>query len=111
MIYQQILDMEDKPNQKIVGIATSMSDIAVCVADVKQFATIDQLINVGKKANDLIGRTVEFFNKHKKRGSLGKHSLIDSDRCFTYRKTEISKGILCFSGKGAGRTRNAPDRL
>ena len=80
MIYQQILDMEDEPNQKIVGIATSMSDIAVCVADVKQFATIDQLINVIKKANGLIGRTVELFNKHKERGSLGEHSLIDSDR-------------------------------
>ena len=55
MIYQQILDMEDEPNQKIVGIATSMSDIAICVADVKQFATIDQLINIIKKANNLIG--------------------------------------------------------
>ena len=80
MIYQQILDMEDEPNQKIVSIATSMSDIAVCVADVKQFTTIDQLINIVKKANDLIGRTVEFFNKYKKRSSLGKHSLIDSVR-------------------------------
>ena len=78
MIYQQILDMEDEPNQKIVGIATSMSDIAICVADVKQFTTIDQLINIIKKANDLIGQTVEFFNKYKKRSSLGKHSLIDS---------------------------------
>ena len=55
MIYQQILDMEDEPNQKIVSIATSMSDITICVADVKQFTTIDQLINVVKKANDLIG--------------------------------------------------------
>ena len=95
--------MEDELNQKIADLVVSLSDIIVYVVDVKQFATIDQLINVGKKANDLIGRTVEFFNKHKKRGSLGKHSLIDSDRCFTYRKTEISKGILCFSGKGTGR--------
>ena len=55
MIYQQILDMEDEPNQKIVSIATSMSDIAICIADVKQFTTIDQLINIVKKANDLIG--------------------------------------------------------
>ena len=80
MIYQQILDMEDKPNQKIVSIATLMSDFTVCVADVKQFMTIDQLINVVKKANNLIGRTVEFFNKYKKHSSLGKHSLIDSVR-------------------------------
>ena len=78
MIYQQILDMEDKPNQKIISIATSMSDIAICVADVKQFVTIDQLINVIKKANDLISQTIEFFNKYKKHSSLGKHSLIDS---------------------------------
>ena len=78
MIYQQILDMEDEPNQKIVSIATSMSDIAICIADVKQFTTIDQLINIVKKANDLIGQTIEFFNKYKKHSSLGKHSLIDS---------------------------------
>ena len=58
MIYQQILDMEDEPNQKIVSIATLMSDITVCVADVKQFTTIDQLINVVRKSNDLICRTV-----------------------------------------------------
>ena len=77
MIYQQILDMEDEPNQKIISIATLMSDIAVCVADVKQFTTIDQLINVIKKANNLIGQTVEFFNKYKERGSLGEYSLID----------------------------------
>ena len=78
MIYQQILDMEDEPNQKIISIATLMSDIAICVADVKQFVTIDQLINIVKKANDLIGQTIEFFNKYKKHSSLGKHSLIDS---------------------------------
>ena len=70
--------MEDKPNQKIIGIATLMSDIAICVADMKQFVTIDQLINIVKKANNLIGQTIEFFNKYKKCSSLGKHSLIDS---------------------------------
>ena len=77
MIYQQILDMEDKPNQKIIGIATSMSDIAVCVADVKQFATIDQLKVVIEEANGLIGGAVEFFKKYKERGFLGEYSLID----------------------------------
>ena len=80
MIYQQILNMEDGFNQKITDLVISMSDIVVYVVDVKQFATIDQLINVIKKANGLIGRTVELFNKHKERGSLGEHSLIDSDR-------------------------------
>ena len=72
------MEIEDEFNRKIAGLITSMSDIAVYVVDVKQFATIDQLINVIKKANDLIGRTVELFNKYKKRSSLGKHSLIDS---------------------------------
>ena len=73
------METEDEFNQRIVDLVISMSDIAIYIVDVKQFATIDQLINVGKKANDLIGRTVEFFNKHKKRGSLGEHSLVDSD--------------------------------
>ena len=80
MTHQQILEMEDEFNQKIIDLVISMSVIAVYIVDVKQFATIDQLINVIKKANDLIGRTVEFFNKYKKRSSLGKHSLIDSVR-------------------------------
>ena len=78
MTYQQILEMEDEFNKKIADLVISISDIAIYVVDVKQFTTIDQLINVEKKANDLIGRTVEFFNKYKKRSSLGKHSLIDS---------------------------------
>ena len=78
--YEQILEMEDEFNQKIAGLVISISDIAIYVVDVKQFATIDQLINVIKKANDLIRRTVELFNKHKKRGSLGEHSLIDPER-------------------------------
>ena len=79
MTYEQILEMEDEFNKKIADLVISISDIAVYVVDVKQFATIDQLINVIKKANGLIGRTVELFNKHKKRGSLGEHSLVDSD--------------------------------
>ena len=77
MIYQQILEMENEFNQKIAGLIISMSDIAVYVVDVKQFATIAQLIVVMKEANDLIRRAVEFFNKHKERGSLGEYSLID----------------------------------
>ena len=55
MTYQQILEMEDEFNKKIANLVISMSDIAVYVVDVKQFATIDQLINIIKKANNLIG--------------------------------------------------------
>ena len=78
MTYQQILEMEDEFNKKIANLVVSMSDIAVCVADVKQFATIDQLKAVIEEANGLIGRTVEFFNKYKDRGSIGDYFLIDS---------------------------------
>ena len=87
MIYQQILEMENEFNQKIAGLIISMSDIAVYVVDVKQFATIAQLIVVMKEANDLIRRAVEFFNKHKERGSLGEYSLIDLVRWFIDLKT------------------------
>ena len=54
-----------------------MSDIAVYVVDVKQFATIAQLTKVIEEANELIDRTVKFFNKYKERGSLGEYSPID----------------------------------
>ena len=69
--------MEDEFNQKIADLIISMSDIAVYVVDVKQFATIAKLIEVIRKANELIDRTVKFFNKHKERGSLGEYSLVD----------------------------------
>ena len=77
MTYQQILEMEDEFNKKIANLVVSMSDIAVYVVDVKQFATIEQFKVVIEEANGLIGRTVEFFNKYKERGSLGEYSLID----------------------------------
>ena len=77
MTYQQILEMEDEFNKKIANLVISMSDIAVYVVDVKQFATIEQFKVVIEEANGLIGRTVEFFNKYKERGSLGEYSLID----------------------------------
>ena len=70
--------MEDEFNKKIANLVISMSDIAVYVVDVKQFATIEQFKVVIEEANGLIGQTVEFFNKYKKHSSLGKHSLIDS---------------------------------
>ena len=54
-----------------------MSDIVVYVVDVKQFATIAQLIEVIKEANTLIKRAVDFFNKHKERGFFSEYSLID----------------------------------
>ena len=77
MIYQQILDMEDEFNQKITDLVTSMSDIVIYVVDVKQFATIAKLIEVIGKANELIDRTVKFFNKHKERGIFSGYYLID----------------------------------
>ena len=77
MTHQQILEMEDEFNQKIIDLVISMSDIAVYIVDVKQFATIDQLKVVIEEANGLIGGAVEFFKKYKERGSLGEYSLID----------------------------------
>ena len=72
--------MEDELNQKIASLVISMSDIVVYIVDVKQFATVDQLKAVIKKANDLISRTVDFFNKHKQRGIFSEYSPIDSVR-------------------------------
>ena len=86
MTYEQILEMEDEFNKKIADLVISISDIAIYVVDVKQFATIDQLINVIKKANGLIGRTVELFNKHKERSFFSEYSLIDFICWFTYIK-------------------------
>ena len=77
MIYQQILNMEDGFNQKITDLVISMSDIVVYVVEVKQFATIEQFIKVINEANDLIDRTVKFFNKHKERGIFSGYYLID----------------------------------
>ena len=74
------MEIEDEFNRKIADLITSMSDIAVYVVDVKQFSTVAKLKLVIEEANFLIGRAVDFFNKHKERGSLGEHSLIDSDR-------------------------------
>ena len=111
MIYQQILDMEDEFNQKIVDIVTSMSDIAVYVVDVKQFATVAKLKLVIEEANVLIGRAVDFFNKHKERGSYSEYSPIDLIRCSSYLETRFREGTLCVSGRCARRARCAPNRL
>ena len=51
MTYQQILEMEDEFNKKIADLVISISDIAIYVVDVKQFATMAQLIEVIKEAN------------------------------------------------------------
>ena len=72
-----MLEMEDEFNQKIIDLVISMSDIAVYVVDVKQFATIAKLIEVIGKANELIDRTVKFFNKHKERGIFSEYYLFD----------------------------------
>ena len=68
--------MEDEFNRKIGDLVISMSDIVVYVVDVKQFATIAQLKAVIEEANVLIGRAVDFFNKHKERGIFGEYPLV-----------------------------------
>ena len=73
---QQILDVEDARNKEIVELVVSMSDIVSYVVDVEQFATVAQLKAVIGEANDLMQKTVEFFNKHKQRGTFSKHSPI-----------------------------------
>ena len=103
--------MDDEFNRKIVDLVISMSDIAVYVVDAKQFATIAQLKAVIEEANNLIGRAVDFFNKHKGRGFYSAYSLIDLVHWFTYLKTQFREAILCISGGGAGRARRAPNRL
>ena len=69
--------MEDEFNQNITDLVISMSDILVYIVDVKQFATIEQLINAIGEANGLIGRALELFNKHKEHGTLGECYPID----------------------------------
>ena len=69
--------MEDEFNQKIGDLVISMSDIVVYIVDVKQFATIAQLKAVIEEANVLIGRAVDFFDKHKERGIFGEYSPTD----------------------------------
>ena len=103
MVYQQILEMEDEFNQKIADLVISMSDIVVYILDVKQFATIAQLIKVIGEANGLIVQTIDFFNKHKERGIFSEYSPIDSVCYFTYLKTLLREDVLCISRKGAGR--------
>ena len=95
--------MEDELNQKIADLIISMSDIAVYVVDVKQFATIAKLKAVIEEANVLIRRVVDFFNKHKERSFFSEYSLIDFIRWFTYLKTLFREGVLCVSGRCAGR--------
>ena len=103
--------MEDELNQKIADLIISMSDIAVYVVDVKQFATIAKLKVVIEEANGLISQAVDFFNKHKERGIFSEYSLIDSVCRFIYLKTRFREGFLCISRKGAGRARKAANRL
>ena len=112
MIYQQILDMEDEFNQKIIDIVTSMSDIAVYVVDVKQFATIAKLKLVIEEANILIGRAVDFFNKHKEHGSYSEYSLIDFFHRLTYLKNSIQRGyFLRFRERCRKNSKNSKQTL
>ena len=71
------MEIEDEFNQNVADLVISISDIAVYIVDVKQFATIAQLTVVIEDANVLIQRVVDFFNKHKERGTLGENSLIN----------------------------------
>ena len=103
--------MEDELNQKTADLIISMSDIAVYVVDVKQFATIAKLKVVIEEANGLIGRAVDVFNKHKERSFFSEYSPIDFIRWFTYLKIRFREGTLCVSGRCAGRARCAPNRI
>ena len=78
--------MEVEFNRKIADLIISMSDVAVYVVDVKQFATIAQLKAVIEEANVLIGRSVDFFNKHKECSFFSEYSLIDFIYWFTLLK-------------------------
>ena len=71
-----MLDTEDEVNQKIEHLISTMSDIAIHVVDVEQFATIEQLKVVMQEANDLMCNAVKFFDKYKDHGSFGDASLI-----------------------------------
>ena len=103
--------MEVEFNRKIADLIISMSDVAVYVVDVKQFATTAKLKEVIEESNELIRRAVYFFNKHKGRGIFSEYSPIDSVCWFTYLKTRFREGFLCISRKGAGRARKAANRL
>ena len=71
-----MLDAEDEVNQKIAHLIFTMSDVAIYIVDVEQFATIEQLKVVIQEANELMRNAVKFFNKYKDRGSFGDASLI-----------------------------------
>ena len=71
-----MLDAEDEVNQKIAHLISTMSDIAIYIVDVEQFATIEQLKVVIQEANELMRNAVKFFNKYKDRGSFGDYPLI-----------------------------------
>ena len=71
-----MLDTEDEVNQKIEHLISTMSDIAIHVVDVEQFATIEQLKVVMQEANDLMCNAVKFFDKYKDREPFGDTSLI-----------------------------------
>ena len=73
-----MLDAEDEVNQKIAHLIFTMSDVAIYIVDVEQFATIEQLKVVIQEANELMRNAVKFFNKYKDRGSIGDYFLIDS---------------------------------
>ena len=94
---QQILDVEDARNKEIIELIVSMSDIVNYVVDVEQFATVAQLKSVIGEANELMQRTVEFFNKHKQRGNFSKHSTIQLVCCSCSQGRCLGRVFAAFS--------------
>ena len=77
-----MLDTEDTFDQAIIDLINSMYDMVDYFADVDQFATIAQLKTVMEEANTLMRKAVDFFNKHKQRGSVGEY--LDSSILLIY---------------------------
>ena len=74
------MEAEDELNQKIAELIISMSEVAVYIVDVKQFATMAQLKAVIEEANGLVCRAVNIFNKHKESNILGECSSSEISR-------------------------------
>ena len=91
------MDVEDARNKEIIQLIVGMSDIVGYVVDVEQFATVAQLKAVIGEANKLMQKTVEFFNKHKQRGTLSKHSSIRLVRCSCSQGQYLEKVFAALS--------------
>ena len=63
------------------------------IADVEQFATVEQLKEVIGEANELMQKAVEFFNKHKQRGTFSKHSPVQL-ACLSCSQSQYSEKVV-----------------